>query len=444
MLPARALFYALIISLLIAMITASLVGLTYFYQSHLDENLYEERQLRQLRSGMALLLEDEAREIPEQDKNLYEDESEEKVRWAKYKWGLFSVAWVETVPNPLAPQQSVMRKVALIGESTNPQLLPALYLADRRSPLALSGLTTIRGDALLPQAGVKRGYVDGQNYLGDQLIYGTIGTSKNAIPEPPKGDIRQVINQMQAQRGQSGIRSPLRQSFRDSTVYISGPSLNLSKLDIEGRVVIRATDTIFVGADCRLEDVILLAPTILIEGGFKGTLQALATKKMEIGPGAFLGYPSVLGLVNNQAALPNNNNFLDLQEQSEVRGLVFVYSEAYSRVPERLMIREGAVVKSIFVPREKKPSSHERRRTLFKLKEKFLYSSDCRSLNFLAETLPLTRGKPKTQILWRRDDAPSFSQEFRLCRTSRTVNTFLLSARSPNRRSLSHIGPFRQ
>ncbi len=344
MLPARALFYALLIALLIAMLTASLVGLTYFYQAELEDNLMEERQIRNLRSGIALLLEDEARNISEQNRDLH-GQGNDWLRMSKYPWGLFSIAWAETRPNPLAPGLPLLRKIALVGESTNLSLEPALYLADRRSPLALSGFTTIRGDVMLPQAGVKRGYVDGQGYLGDQLIYGSIRTSNSQIPELPTDAIRQSINRLQVPRGSTSIPSPHHQSFRDSTLYLSGPSLNLGKLDLSGRIVIQAVDSIFVGRDTRLQDVILIAPTILIESGFKGNLQALATRKMVVGEEVFLTYPSVLGLVRNQAALPNNINYMEIRSNTEIRGLVFVYSEVYSRTPERLVIQEGAIVK---------------------------------------------------------------------------------------------------
>ncbi|MEL6636641.1 MAG: polymer-forming cytoskeletal protein [Bacteroidota bacterium] len=344
MLPARALFYALLIALLIAMLTAALVALTYFYQAELEDNLREEQQIRNLRSGLALLLEDEARSVAEQNRDLH-GQNNDWLRLAKYPWGLFSVAWAETRPNPLAPQRPALRKIALVGESTNRSLLPALYLADRRSPLALSGFTTIRGDVLLPQAGIKRGYVDGQGYLGDQLVYGSIQNSNSQIPELPIDALRQELNRLQFPRGTPSIPSPHYQSFRDSTLYLRGPSLNLGQLDLSGRIVIQATDSIYVGRETRLEDVILVAPTILIEAGFEGSLQALATRKLVVGEAAFLRYPSVLGLIRSEAALPNNINFLDIQSNAEIRGLVFVYSEVYSRTPERLVIQEGAIVK---------------------------------------------------------------------------------------------------
>lgn len=342
MLAARVLFYALIISLLIAMITASLVGLTYFFQTQLEENLLEENELRNLQSGLALLLEEENQAIPEQERSLFETGTD-KVRLSKYSWGLFTVAWVETLArNGGIP---MLRQIALIGEAPNVSLNRALYLADHRSPLALSGNTTIRGDVLLPKAGVKRGYVDGQNYLGNQLIYGTIGSSQSAIPDPPKGQIRRWLQEVQSSLGSNRIASPLRQSFRDSTVFLRGESMYLSGLDLAGRIVIQATDSLVVAASTRLEDVILVAPTIVFEAGFRGSVQAIATKRMTVGPGVQLQYPSVLGLVRQQAALPNGQNFMVLEAQSEVQGLVFVYSEAYSRVPERLLIEETAVVK---------------------------------------------------------------------------------------------------
>jgi hypothetical protein len=84
-------------------------------------------------------------------------------------------------------------KTALVGDAINNVTCPALYLADNNTPLLLCGKTIIHGDCFLPKTGVKRAFIEGQNFLGTKLIDGKISTAASALPPIDKAVLDHII-----------------------------------------------------------------------------------------------------------------------------------------------------------------------------------------------------------------------------------------------------------
>ena len=78
-------------------------------------------------------------------------------------WGLFYTAVASSTWN-----NRTLKKAALLGhkQENNPF---ALRLMDRNKPLSVCGSTKIRGFCYLPKSGIKRAYVEGQSYQGNDL-----------------------------------------------------------------------------------------------------------------------------------------------------------------------------------------------------------------------------------------------------------------------------------
>ncbi|MNE42039.1 hypothetical protein D3C80_1361450 [compost metagenome] len=73
---------------------------------------------------------------------------------------------------------------------------------------------------------------------------------------------------------------------------------NLSNIIFKGNFILRSEDSIRVKKNTVLEDIILIAPKITFEEGFKGTVQAFATKGIELEEKVTLNYPSVICVYN--------------------------------------------------------------------------------------------------------------------------------------------------
>lgn len=322
MLNARALFYALFLSLLIAMISGLLIGLSYLQRLQQIDQVEQERAMKNVKSAISLLRQD-TRPMASQQIDLYGD-GLDSARLCRYPWGLFTLAHASS-----HYQRDTFSKAFFLGEAQQESLQSALYLVDHNAPLAVVGKTEVRGQVYLPKAGVKRGYIKGIGYTGTELIYGKVEKSTKNLPAIEAERMEQLLPYFN-QRGQAEIpEMGIRQSFFDSTHYLSGDHLILEDLQLHGNIIIVAQSSIYVGADADLENVLLFAPEISIAPGFNGRLQAFASDKITLGAAAVLDYPSVLGLVLQESS--EQQKVLILQEAAEVHGLVFIHQKTNNR-----------------------------------------------------------------------------------------------------------------
>ena len=91
----------------------------------------------------------------------------------------------------------------------------------------------------------------------------------------------------------------------------------------------------------KLEDIILFAPRITFETGFKGCAQAFASEKIFIEPDAQLYYPSVL------LTSGNNSSEIVIGSNSKIEGTVFNYCTAPNNASIKLQpgsVVEGQVI----------------------------------------------------------------------------------------------------
>ncbi len=179
---------------------------------------------------------------------------------------------------------------------------PALYLQDNQRPLIIVGQSEIIGDAFLPKQGIRPGNISGNSFYGASLVQGRQRQSRDRLPrfETNFRTYMASISQGNLSSNYDPVsllpQMQLRNSFQDPTKLISGDQIWLSDVSLVGNIVVRATQRITVDANCTLRDVLLIAPEIILKNQVKGTLQAIASKRIEVGNQCELRYPSALAL----------------------------------------------------------------------------------------------------------------------------------------------------
>ncbi len=341
MIKARALFYALVVSFLIALISGLLISLSHLQRlQQIDQNQHA-RLNRNVKSGLNLLLGSAQAEIPLHFMDLYGD-GQDTVALMKKDWGMFSVATVMAYAQTIGGGDSLGRSM-LIGEKATPLSYPALYLADRNSPLSLAGQTVIKGTAYLPAAGVRRSQIGALPYIGTQLLYGEQLRSGTALPPMNKAAVQSIKAGLATVQGiGSPLPDSLHQSFSQQTVLISGQNIQLTSQQLSGNIVVRASGEITVHHNCQLEDVLLFAPKIRFKQGFKGTVQAFASDTLVVEEGCTFPYPSVLGLLQYERSAPSV--LLNINNNCHIEGLVFATQTIYSLQKPKLFIGENTKI----------------------------------------------------------------------------------------------------
>lgn len=344
MLPSRAILFVLFIIFAITLIIGSLLMLSDLQQQRLQDNLWEQRVLNNLQSGEAILRSSNS-EIEKQTIDLYRNE-EDSLTIEKYWWGLFQVGTVEAFKT-FANKRIEYQKAKLFGSPLKAEQKVALYLKDNNQPLALAGKTVIKGDVYLPRAGAKRAYVNGQGFIGTQLFEGKQNQSKRYIPKPNETPFLPIINYFinGFPKSTTQLQDTIRQSFYNEMAIIQSNTIYLDKEYIQGKVMLMADSLVYISPNCYLENVIIIAPYILIDKGFKGQIQAFASKFIRISDDVNLTYPSIAMVLKTEPLnyLPQN---LIIEKNATINGLVGVYQFNETETPKipTINIKEKATI----------------------------------------------------------------------------------------------------
>lgn len=105
-------------------------------------------------------------------------------------------------------------------------------------------------------------------------------------------------------------------SFYAGCTVLSKRILNSDIDTIIGNVIIFSEDRISISSSKFFENVLLIAPTVIIESGFRGNLQVFCRDTIIVEENSTLTYPSVLTVSNHE------NAFLSIGNGSEVCGLI--------------------------------------------------------------------------------------------------------------------------
>ncbi|MCO6147923.1 hypothetical protein [Flavobacterium sp. NRK1] len=215
-----------------------------------------------------------------------------------------------------------------------------VFLTNLDRPLTYSGDVKLIGDKQLPSDFINAIHIDNKpNKLENR---GKITASANSMP-----DISESIKKSFAQL--NGLKVLLKELPQNKGVYynsflnptleinLEDPSLNTS---LKGNIIIRSKDSIVVKSNANLNDVILIAPKIIFEDNFKGTLQAFATRKINVGTNVELGYPSSLCLSNTTL----EKSSIVIKNNSKIYGAIVLYGNATTDISKNSIDIEKEVI----------------------------------------------------------------------------------------------------
>jgi cytoskeletal protein CcmA (bactofilin family) len=205
--------------------------------------------------------------------------------------------------------------------------------------LTIVGKTTIKGNVFLPTQGVKSGYIAGNSYYGNQLIYGSVKNSTTVLPKLNSRTIESVsfyLKDYKPLKPEDYINLESIQriavSFKENTKgSYSKNAIVLQNREITGNIIIKSDTLIHVKNTAILKDMILIAPNVEIEDGVVGSFQVIASKRIMVGKKCQLNYPSALVLYQDNTKSPSlvsstvfeNKIFID--SGSIIRGSILYF-----------------------------------------------------------------------------------------------------------------------
>jgi hypothetical protein len=349
-LKAHVLLSALVISIIISIIISSLLLLHYHSNLQWTKFKMKERLQRNLQSATNIVIADTVNfnDDGEERLDLFGDR-DDSVSIIKESWGVFNVAKIKSFY-----QNQSLHKNFFFGTELNDKLNACLYLVDHKRPVQISGSTNLVGNAYLPSGGIKTAYIDGKGYNGKELISaGTILRSDTTFPTVNKILINKLYEIFKITRNNDFQNSNAKvladsiyNSFENDVQYYFVSSSNqLTAKNIHGKVILFSDSLIKIKAGTTIEDAIIIAPEILIEDSFEGSVQLIANKVIKIGKHCKLKYPSSILLLKD--SVNTYQGQIEIADSTAISGILFanaINNDLYKNIVE---LKKGSVFEGV-------------------------------------------------------------------------------------------------
>lgn len=311
MIKAHSLLYAIYVCLIVSIICGALLYFSNLYnQLNLYYNLQEELYIQnQSVLNFALGNKTVLAEIEKDENSGIEGSYETK------PYGLLSLVLAQShVSN------DTVSSVHFVGAQNLDK--NAIYLTNLSKSLFYSGKVKLVGNNQLPSTFIETSYIN--NNLNQLIAEGKNTVSEPQLPEI-NPDFKKIFQGLKSEKTKlSDVEKPkdslFYNSFFNITKEISIKS-SLTNSIFKGNFILRSEDSIRVKRNTVLEDVILIAPKITFEEGFTGTVQAFATKGIELEEKVILKYPSVICVFNDSA----NESKIKIKKECQITGAVVLF-----------------------------------------------------------------------------------------------------------------------
>jgi cytoskeletal protein CcmA (bactofilin family) len=338
-----ALYYAIFVMLFLSLLSVMLLS---FFEYRFKEDALFSKQSElndNLNSAITFLScnPEDSPPVSEQDIDLFDDGSA-IVSVESSRWGLLRKIKVESRWKTI-----VRKRIVLMAEKE--KHLPALWMPDRKRYVSLVGKSYISGTCYLSELGLRRGNAEGRNFEGPYLHKGEIYKSESLLPLLNKEVIQYFHEYFSGKRtANDSVLSPTLLSRNreiihpfsvKSLLFRSHDRIVLEHGRFEGNIIFSSSDTIEIWPTVQLKNVLLLANTIIVKAGFKGQLQAFASKKIEVEENCEFSYPSLIGTIG-----VNDQVSVTIGEDCRVNGGLICFQSHQQEPPPLLTIGKNSLI----------------------------------------------------------------------------------------------------
>lgn len=245
---------------------------------------------------------------------LYEDDPHTSVTIRTEKWGLYESAEVRATDEHFSSNR-------LLGKAQDCDYEAALWVCSQDRPLSFGGNSEIKGNTYIPSNGIRYAKLGTLPFQGEEIKDYFIDLSERELPEVDRSNLYLMDNYLKETEvipSSNESRYKTYYSFSEDEVHYYIPE-DMQQYTIKGHVVLHG-DNIVLSSKTVLNDVILLARRVIIDEGFRGSLQIIATDTVILRKNAYLHYPSGIYLKGN-----NDRTCLRMDENSTLNGYAIIF-----------------------------------------------------------------------------------------------------------------------
>ncbi|WP_321308594.1 hypothetical protein [Marinifilum fragile] len=326
---AGALQYVVALSLLIFFLMGLFMLRAHYSNLHVNEVLISQRLSDHL-SSAKLLIKHEPSLLNQVGKKELEI-LDGKVSLKTEHWGVFDLVQLET-----SYRHQHKEEIFMLGDNTQIEGRPSLYLTDKRRYLSVCGDTWIGGPVYLPALGVRRSYVDGVGYYREKLIQGEIRNSDSKLPQVRSKYLERFEEMWKLDTDRDSIvgweeinTGELKRSFKEKSLVIhSVDEIHLQNMSLKGKIKLISDKAIVIDETSQVEQCILIAPKVVCGTGSQLNCQIYARNYVEIGADSRIKYPSIV-MMNG----PNPQKELIIRDSTWFNGEIVVLGKQEKKAP---------------------------------------------------------------------------------------------------------------
>lgn len=251
-------------------------------------------------------------------------------------------------------------KSALYGDAPlHPSL--SLLIPNNGGTLYLAEGAELSGTAFLSEGGIRQSSFGENNSPHSNPTISKIVLKKSTqkLPEMAaalKVQTEQIVNDLywSPKTHHSDEKNVLFQSFAAPLRIIEFSEFKrIGSVGYVGNIWIRSTEPITIQASAVLKDVIISAPSIRIEDGFEGQIQAIASRSIHVGQNCTLNYPSALWVKAPDALSSGTESpKIVIESNSKVMGYVGYESKDQAQntlLPDVSIAQDALVYGQVYV-----------------------------------------------------------------------------------------------
>ncbi|WP_339609477.1 hypothetical protein [uncultured Planktosalinus sp.] len=247
----------------------------------------------------------------------------------KSYWGAF-----ENITSISERNGFTFSKKALLGTKVE-QPFTGIILSDTRLPLVLTGSSIVVGMVYVSDKGIKPGNISGNYFTGTLPAISDIKTTSGRLPQfDPlwKNYQRTLLDYIPTQYDLTvASNTEVTNSFFEDTRYVYLNEKWIVAESYTGHLILKSETEIVVTKHAKLRDVIVVAPKITIESGFKGNAYFLASEELIVEENVYLEYPSSLIFYKNRELEETKTSIkesnIQIGENTILKGVVIFLTE---------------------------------------------------------------------------------------------------------------------
>lgn len=242
--------------------------------------------------------------------NLY-DSIASSVIIKKKTWGLYH--WIN-----IASDNANIKQHRLYGITPSSVSQYNLYYTNGQSSLTLVENTNLQGSLALPEKGIIYGHSGNQFFSGEPVSPSNIQISEAEIPQPSQNAKKEIQKLRQLKPLEIMSDDSISQSFSEMPPLIYAVNEYVGNTILSGNIILCGDDVI-IGSNAVIENIILIANRVIVESGFKGSLQIFAKDSVWIDSKVKLTYPS--GVYSQK--------YIEVRNKCEIEGYIIVDVDNY-------------------------------------------------------------------------------------------------------------------